>query len=313
MTSRIGRCALASLLTVGTTAPALASSLLIDGLNGPGSSTSESVANNTTLWSLVMGATISTPAGDNMNPNQILRYYVVASGGGASSVFSMGEIDPALGGTNTAPYIALNGSSYSLIDPNSGASGRDVSNLTSLQILAVPALKNGPTVQSTTVQLSGLTNSPGPYDLAQLKALPSATATEQFKSPPNDLYTGVPLWTFLNPSSLSNVTGEIVVAQATDGYQVVLSLAELDAALGGNPNDLLAYMDGQTAFPGDGVARLVFPGDGTNHGRFNSNIDAIEVLNATPLPSTWTMMLIGLAGLGFVAYRRHKPAAHAAA
>jgi len=26
----------------------------------------------------------------------------------------------------------------------------------------------------------------------------------------------------------------------------------------------------------------------------------------TPLPSTWTMMLIGLAGLGFVAYRRQK-------
>jgi len=26
----------------------------------------------------------------------------------------------------------------------------------------------------------------------------------------------------------------------------------------------------------------------------------------TPLPSTWTMMLIGLAGLGFVAYRGTK-------
>jgi hypothetical protein len=31
--------------------------------------------------------------------------------------------------------------------------------------------------------------------------------------------------------------------------------------------------------------------------------------NATPLPSTWTMMLIGLAGLGFVGYRQSKKAA----
>jgi hypothetical protein len=29
-------------------------------------------------------------------------------------------------------------------------------------------------------------------------------------------------------------------------------------------------------------------------------------INATPLPATWTMMLIGLAGLGFFAYRRQK-------
>jgi hypothetical protein len=287
------------------TVPALASSLLIDGLDGPGSSTSESVANDTTLWSLVGGATVSTPPGDYAN-NPILRYYVVANGGGISSVFSMGEIDPGFGGTNAAPYIAVNGSSYSLIDPNLGAAGRDVSNLTSLQILAVPALPNAKTAMSTAVQLSGLTNSPGTYNLSGLQALPSATATELFKTPPNDVYTGVPLWTFLNPSSLSNVIDEIVITQATDGYEVVLSLAELDPSLGGNPNNLLAYADTATAFPSDGVARILLPGDGTNHGRFNSNVDAIEVANATPLPPTWTMMLIGLAGLGFVAYRRQK-------
>jgi len=35
--------------------------------------------------------------------------------------------------------------------------------------------------------------------------------------------------------------------------------------------------------------------------------------SATPLPSTWTMMLIGLAGLGFVGYRQSKKAALPAA
>ena len=29
-------------------------------------------------------------------------------------------------------------------------------------------------------------------------------------------------------------------------------------------------------------------------------------VSATPLPPSWTMMLIGLAGFGFVAYRRQK-------
>ena len=36
-------------------------------------------------------------------------------------------------------------------------------------------------------------------------------------------------------------------------------------------------------------------------------------VTATPLPSTWTMLLIGLAGLGFVGYRQSKQAALPAA
>jgi hypothetical protein len=32
----------------------------------------------------------------------------------------------------------------------------------------------------------------------------------------------------------------------------------------------------------------------------------IDNVSATPLPATWTMMLIGLAGLGFVSYRRRR-------
>lgn len=39
----------------------------------------------------------------------------------------------------------------------------------------------------------------------------------------------------------------------------------------------------------------------------------LPVVATTPLPSTWTMMLIGLAGLGFVGYRQGKKAALPAA
>jgi hypothetical protein len=42
---------------------------------------------------------------------------------------------------------------------------------------------------------------------------------------------------------------------------------------------------------------------GTSDGTGTSNF---APAGATPLPSTWTMMLIGLAGLGFVAYRRQR-------
>src|SRR5277367_1716460 len=74
--------------------------------------------------------TIATP-----NPNGVLRYYVVATGSNGTSVFSLGEIDPAFAfasgtaaTTANSPYVSTTGSSLSLLDPNAGASGRNVSN-----------------------------------------------------------------------------------------------------------------------------------------------------------------------------------------
>ena len=48
-------------------------------------------------------------------------------------------------------------------------------------------------------------------------------------------------------------------------------------------------------------------GTGPNNlpGWYNDNTGSISV-SYTPLPATWTLMLVGLAGLGFVAYRRQK-------
>jgi len=43
------------------------------------------------------------------------------------------------------------------------------------------------------------------------------------------------------------------------------------------------------------------------------SLDLPIPLAATPLPSTWTLMLIGLIGLGFAAYWRRKPEANFAA
>jgi len=101
--------ALASAIVVGMSAPGHASRLL--DVVGPGINSDTTVANGTTLWSLVGGVSTSTPAGDN-GKNAILRYYVVATGSSGTSVFSLGEIDPAFGGTGAAPYVASSGSNY---------------------------------------------------------------------------------------------------------------------------------------------------------------------------------------------------------
>lgn len=277
--------------------PAMASTLDIvgDGITG-----SVSITSNETLWSLVDNVTVSAPTGTN-SKNGILRYYVVATGGGATSVFSLGELNPSFGGTNLAPYVTVNGSGLSLVDPNAGASGRGVANLTSLQVFSAPALPSASRSQSTSVNLSGLVNNPGSYSGSALAGLPATTLTTN-----GHTYTGTSLFSFINPSS-SNSLNQIVVTTGTDGYEVVLALAELDPALGGNPNYLLAYADLNGDFPGSGIARTILPGDNMR-GRWMSNLDSITV-SAVPEPSTWAMMMLGFAGLGFLAYRRSRVAA----
>ncbi|MDR3469722.1 MAG: PEP-CTERM sorting domain-containing protein [Xanthobacteraceae bacterium] len=297
--------ALAGAAIIAMSASGHAAALL--DVTGSGINSDAAVANGTTLWSLVGGVTTSTPAGDN-GKNAILRYYVVASGSSGSSVFSLGEIDPAFGGTGAAPYVASNGNSYALVDPAAGASGRNVSNLTSLNVVAVPALPQGAGGPSTGVALSGLVANPGTYTLSKLQT--SFTPVQQTVS--GDTYTGVPLWTFVNPSKLASAASQIVVTSGTDGYEVVLSLAELDPSLGGNPANLLPYADTGSDFPGDGVARTILPLD-NKHGRWVSDLSSVTVSSAVPEPSTWVMLLLGLAGLGVLGYRPSRPTASAAA
>jgi PEP-CTERM motif len=275
---------------------------------GPGISGDVSINGNVGLYSLVSGTTFSTPTGDN-SKNAELRYYVVASGSNGISVFSLGELDPSFGGTNTAPYVTNSGGQLSLIDPNTGAAGRDVTNLTSLQVLSVAGLPSGGGGASTAVQLSGLVNRPGSYTASSLQ---TGFAPYQITVPVStggtDTYTGVPLWSFINPSNVADAKSQIVITAGTDGYEVVLSLAEIDPMLGGNTQDFLPYADTGTDFPGDGVARTILPLD-NKHGRWESNLDLLEVAEAVPEPSTWAMMILGFCGLGFMAYRRKNGAA----
>jgi hypothetical protein len=288
--------ALAAAFLISMIAPGHAQLTII----GSGISGDYSVTDGTTLWSLVQNVTTDTLPGNN-GKNAILRDYVVATGSsGMTSVFSLGELNPNFGGTNAAPYIAVNGSGYSLVDPNANASARAISNLTTLQVFAVDALPNGTGGQSTTVNLSGSVTNPGHYSLSDLQN----NFTPVQETIGTDVYTGVPLFTFINPID-PNILNQIVITSGTDGYEVVLSLAELDPLFGGNPQNLLPYADTSGDFPVDGIARTILPLD-NKHGRWVSNLDSVTVAAAAPEPASWAMLLVGFAGLGFVFSRSRR-------
>ncbi len=277
------------LLTLSITPGHAGLQVIGDGITGD-----YAVSDGTSLWSLIQNVqTPSLPGHDDKNA--ILHNYVVGrTASGGVSVFSAGELDPSFGGTGAAPYVSVNGGAYGLVDPNAGAAGRDLSNLVSLTVIAVPGLPSGPGGASSSFGLSGLVTNPGTYTAANLPNPPPASVTVQ-GSP----YEGKLLYTFLNPLAAAIATSDIVVTGATDGYLVVFSLAELDPALCGTSANLLSYAG--ATFPGAALARIVTPYD-NKHGRWNSNIDFIDVA-AVPEAPTWVLMLLGFSVIGLAARR----------
>ncbi len=259
------------------------------------------------VWSLLGGnpsglsdVITSTPTGDNAK-NAILRSYLLATTiTGVQSIISLGEIDPFFGGTGSVQnFIAISGSDGKpeLVFPGTNASGRNIADLASLQVLAAPALASGSGGTSSSLALTGKVSRPGNYTLADLQALPVVTETIN-----GDTYTGVPLWTLLNSTSNNVMTG-YVLASGTDGYEVLYSLAELDPALGA-AEDLVPYADNQGQFPADGFARIVIPGD--NHaGRYVSNLDSLDV-DSVPEPDTVIPLATSLLALALLKIWRRR-------
>jgi hypothetical protein len=66
-----------------------------------------------------------------------------------------------------------------------------------------------------------------------------------------------------------------VITSGTDGYEVVLSLVELDPIFWRQPSKPLPYADTGGDFPTDGIARL-----DNRHGRWVSNLDSVIVVQA---------------------------------
>jgi hypothetical protein len=201
-----------------------------------------------------------------------------------------------------APFVAFQNGSVPLASPElivpgtAAAANRDLLGLVSLQLLSVAALPTGAGGESNAVQLSGAVTNPGSYDRGALQT--GITAVSQTVG--THTYTGVPLYTFLDPTN-SNSANQLVVVQAIDGLEVVVALAELDPAFGGSLNDLLPYADTGGNFPVDGVARTIFPTDNA-HGRWVSNVDSIEVA-PVPEPGSLTLLTVALIAMATVRSR----------
>jgi hypothetical protein len=234
--------------------------------------------------------------------NAILRSYLLATNSsGSQYIISLGEIDPFFGGGNSSsPFVSFAGGngSAALIFPDPSAAGRNIDNLSSLQVLSVAVPKAGVGGVSTSVSLAGNVKSPGVYTASDLQAFPATTQTVN-----GNTYTGVALWDFLG-ANRSSEFGQYVLAEGTDGYEVLFSLAELDPALGA-PLDLVPYADTNGDFPVNGVARIVIPGE--NHlGRYVSNLSSVEVASV-PEPRTFALLALGIVGCVVLRRSRTRP------
>jgi hypothetical protein len=281
----------------------------------------------TALWTLLgsAGGIVPVPGVKN---SSLLNYVVAVGSDGYEAVFSGGEINPMFGGKSSKPdmvaYADMNGQLgpsgpdgfARVVAPGDTAGGRYVSNLVDLTVGQAPVPAKGPGGLSTQFTLSGV-KTPGVYTLSTLQALPAVQVTATYTAggtPVTDTYTGVSLWTLLNDAGLitdpnikNDVLRQYVEAIGSDGYAAIFSLGEIDPMFGGD-DDLVAYSDtdGQLGAGGpDGFARMVVPGD-TAGGRYISNLVALKVFTAAPVPepATWVLLIGALPALAFLRSRR---------
>lgn len=144
--------------------------------------------------------------------------------------------------------------------------------------IVMAAASEGP--ESTQFTLDGLIMSPATFDRAALAALPQSTLKVGDRT-----YSGVSLWTLLSkadiithPDIKNDILRQFVVASASDGYKLVISLGEIDPDFGNQPCLIAIQRDGAD-FTSGGFARLVFPND-VKKGRWVINLTGLKVSEA---------------------------------
>ncbi|MBX6754996.1 molybdopterin-dependent oxidoreductase [Thermorudis peleae] len=179
------------------------------------------------------------------------------------------------------------------VTPTPGATPRSAAGTspTVVQPTATPTVSTPTAQRSTptsgdTLTITGLVKQPGQLTPDQAKQLGSETVAVQFvssKGTEEHRYTGVRLWAVLQQVGLqldstrkNDELRKYVVVTGRDGYEVVLSLGELDPNFGNRPV-LLAWDEDGTPLSGDrGPFRLVVPGD-QRGGRYVSGVIKLEV------------------------------------
>ena len=120
-------------------------------------------------------------------------------------------------------------------------------------------------VELTVKAISGQVVRLGGQDLAKLARVHVSAVAHDGKS--HD-YEGVNLSEVLAKASVptgdalrGKEMADYIVAEATDGYKVVFSVAEVDSDFGNRQIIIADKVDGQALSPQDGPLRLVVPGD----------------------------------------------------
>jgi hypothetical protein len=263
------------------------------------------------LWSFLGGAAngnsnIVTSGGGN---NPILRNYLVATDvDGSKSLLSVGEIDPLFGGTGL-PYLVAyerNGALLTtpeLVVPQDPTGTRNIENLANISVQGVSRPPVGPGGVTTEFKLAGLKGQET-LNLAGLQTFPATTDTNVTffsganPNGPHD-YTGVSLWTLLSAAGFGDILTSYALATGSDGYEVLISLGELDPAFGA-PSDLVAYSVDGSSLGTSGFARIVAPTD-LRGGRYVSNLASVEIAAISEPP---ILSLAGIALLGLLVINR---------
>ena len=262
----------------------------------------------TRLWGLIESAGIMI---DPTIKGDINRKYVTATAtDGYRAVFALGELNPDFGNqpslvayaeeiAGTVQPLGVDGFARTTV-PGDGKGGRYVSNLVSLDLRGSASQQTGiGGGVSSAFTVSGLVNSQ-PVTL-NTAALANLGLTPRTQTVGTDTYGGYGLWDLLNtlgiaadPAIKNDILSLYVVATGSDGYQALFSMGELDPAFGNQP-DLLALTLNGGDLSTSGFARLVVPND-VRRGRWVSNLVALEVFRAAPVPApgTWALLLLGL-------------------
>lgn len=247
------------------------------------------------LWPLLQACALQAAAAADAHGQRAaaLGRYVLASGAeGYSAVFSVGELHPDFGNKGSIVAYAEAGAgdgeaagpaALRITAPGDVQGSRYVAGLTRLEVRSSGSVGAGSgAAVSQAVQVLGAVKNTLRLDEAALRALPAITQVVGGRR-----YTGVDLWALLtsvagieaDSASGANVQGLYLVATGADGYQALVSLAEISPGLG-NQRVLIAYrLDDQPL--ARGMARLVVGGDG-KAGRSVSALEAIEVFAAAP-------------------------------
>jgi molybdate transport system substrate-binding protein len=144
----------------------------------------------------------------------------------------------------------------------------------------------------TSFRLSGLVNAETEVKLADLQALPKSDVTTTPLTGTGSLgehkYSGALVYDLLQhaglkfgPSNTSDALTKGIVISGNDGYQVIVSWAEIDPKFAAE-KVLLAYEKDGALYPaGSGIVELVVPTD-KMAGRYVYNIVSIEVADLAP-------------------------------